>query len=111
MTRVARLFLVEEEYRLALLDAERLLASATVGAAMSTEALLGTDVAFAAAYHDARPHPGQTEVARQLRALLADSALQHSHHGLPHKVQDPYSIRCVPQVHGAVADALAGPQR
>jgi histidine ammonia-lyase len=91
---------------LVLLDAERLLASATVAAAMATEALLGTEIAFAEAYQQARPHPGQAQVAAQLRALLAGSDLQHSHHGLPHKVQDPYSIRCVPQVHGAVADAL-----
>ena len=92
---------------LALLDAERLLATASVAAAMSTEALLGTDVAFAADYHAARPHPGQARVARDLRHLLRDSQLMRSHHAQPHKVQDPYSIRCVPQVHGAVADALA----
>ena len=73
---------------------------------MSTEALLGTDVAFSDAYQQARPHPGQARVAAQLRGLLRDSALMRSHHGQPHKVQDPYSIRCVPQVHGAVADAL-----
>jgi histidine ammonia-lyase len=91
---------------LLLRDAERLLATASVAAAMSTEALLGTDVAFAAAYHGARPHPGQGRVAAQLRHLLRDSELQRSHHHLPHKVQDPYSIRCVPQVHGATADAL-----
>ncbi|HLB43846.1 MAG TPA: histidine ammonia-lyase, partial [Candidatus Limnocylindrales bacterium] len=92
---------------LALLEAESLLATATVAAAMSTEALLGTDVAFSAAYQECRPHPGQAGVAAQLRELLRDSALIRSHHGQPHKVQDPYSIRCVPQVHGAVADALA----
>jgi histidine ammonia-lyase len=91
---------------LALLDAERALAAATVAAAMSNEALLGTDVAYAEAYQRARPHPGQTRVAAQLRHLLRDSALQGSHHALAHKVQDPYSIRCVPQVHGTVADAL-----
>ena len=91
---------------LVLLHAERLLATATVAAAMSTEALLGTDVAFADAYQQARPHPGQVGVAAQLRALLADLELIRSHHAQPHKVQDPYSIRCVPQVHGTVADAL-----
>ena len=73
---------------------------------MSVEALLGTDVAFAAAYQLARPHPGQIAVAAELRHLLRDSALQASHKGLDHKVQDPYSLRCVPQVHGAVRDAL-----
>ena len=70
------------------------------------EALLGTDVAFAAAYQLARPHPGQVAVAAELRHLLRDSGLQRAHHGSAHKVQDPYSLRCVPQVHGAVRDAL-----
>ncbi|HEY6025150.1 MAG TPA: aromatic amino acid lyase, partial [Pseudolabrys sp.] len=65
-----------------------------------------TDVAFAAAYQLARPHPGQIAVAAELRHLLRDSGLQRRHHGLAHKVQDPYSLRCVPQVHGAVRDAL-----
>ena len=91
---------------LLLLDAQRLAATASVIAAMSVEALLGTDVAFAAAYHAARPHPGQTRVATELRYLLRDSALQHAHHGEAHKVQDPYSLRCVPQVHGASRDAF-----
>jgi len=66
---------------LLVLDAQRLAATASVIAAMSVEALLGTDVAFAAAYHAARPHPGQTRVAAELRHLLRDSALQHAHHG------------------------------
>jgi histidine ammonia-lyase len=92
---------------LALLDAERMLAAATVAAAMTNEALQGTDVAFAAAYHAARPHPGQVEVAAQLRHLLRDSGIQNSHHALAHRVQDPYSLRCVPQVHGTTTDALA----
>jgi histidine ammonia-lyase len=91
---------------LVVVDAERLLATASVVAAMSTEALLGTDVAFAEAYQAARPHPGQVRVAAELRSLLRGSELQRAHHGQPHKVQDPYSIRCVPQVHGASADAL-----
>src|SRR3990172_3590092 len=96
---------------LAVLDAERLARTASVVAAMSTEALLGTDVAFSAAYHATRPHPGQARVAAELRHLLRDSELQRSHHGVEHKVQDPYSIRCVPQVHGATADALAHARR
>jgi histidine ammonia-lyase len=89
-----------------LADADRLARTASVAAAMSVEALLGTDVAFAAAYQLARPHPGQVAVAAELRHLLRGSALQESHHGSAHKVQDPYSLRCVPQVHGAVRDAL-----
>ncbi len=91
---------------LALADADRLTRTASVAAAMSVEALLGTEVAFAAAYQLARPHPGQIAVAAELRHLLRDSTLQLSHHGHAHKVQDPYSLRCVPQVHGAVRDAL-----
>ena len=91
---------------LLLADADRLVRTASVAAAMSVEALLGTDVAFAAAYQQARPHPGQIAVAGELRHLLRDSGFQRSHHGSSHKVQDPYSLRCVPQVHGAVRDAL-----
>ncbi len=91
---------------LLLADADRLVRTASVAAAMSVEALLGTDVAFAAAYQLARPHPGQVAVAGELRHLLRDSTLQQSHHGHAHKVQDPYSLRCVPQVHGAVRDTL-----
>jgi histidine ammonia-lyase len=87
-------------------DAARLTATASVAAAMSVEALLGTDVAFSAALQAARPHPGQVAVAGELRWLLRDSTLQGSHHASAHKVQDPYSLRCVPQVHGAVRDAL-----
>jgi histidine ammonia-lyase len=87
-------------------DADRLARTASVAAAMSVEALLGTDVAFAAAYQLARPHPGQVAVAAEMRWLLRDSGLQQRHHGVAHKVQDPYSLRCVPQVHGAVRDAL-----
>ncbi len=91
---------------LLLADADRLARTASVAAAMSVEALLGTDVAFAAAYQLARPHPGQIAVAAELRHLLRNSGLQQRHHGHSHKVQDPYSLRCVPQVHGAVRDAL-----
>jgi histidine ammonia-lyase len=89
-----------------LADADRLVRTASVAAAISVEALLGTDVAFAAAYQEARPHPGQIAVAAELRHLLRESGFQRSHHGTAHKVQDPYSLRCVPQVHGAVRDAL-----
>ena len=91
---------------LLLVDGERLLRTASVAGAMSVEALLGTDVAFAAAYQLARPHPGQVAVAAELRHLLRDSALQRGHHGSSHKIQDPYSLRCMPQVHGAIRDAL-----
>ncbi|MGZ6328996.1 MAG: histidine ammonia-lyase [Candidatus Limnocylindrales bacterium] len=96
---------------LTVLDAERVARTASVVAAMSIEALLGTDVAFAAAYHAARPHEGQRQVAAELRHLLRGSQLQRSHHRQTHKVQDPYSLRCVPQVHGASRDALAYARR
>ncbi len=91
---------------LLLADADRLARTASVAAAQSVEALLGTDVAYAAAYQLARPHPGQVTVAAEMRHLLRDSGLMTHHHASTHKVQDPYSIRCVPQVHGAVRDAL-----
>ena len=97
MSALAALFLA---------DADRLARTASVAAAMSVEALLGTDVAFSDAYQRARPHPGQIAVAAELRHLLRDSGFQRVHHGSAHKVQDPYSLRCVPQVHGAVRDAL-----
>ncbi len=91
---------------LLLADADRLSRTASVAAAQSVEALLGTDVPFAAAYQLARPHQGQVAVAAELRHLLRGSGLMASHHGSGHKVQDPYSLRCVPQVHGAIRDAL-----
>jgi histidine ammonia-lyase len=91
---------------LLLADADRLARTASVASAQSVEALLATDVPFAAAYQLARPHPGQVAVAAELRHLLRDSGLMASHHGSGHKVQDPYSLRCVPQVHGAIRDAL-----
>ena len=91
---------------LLLADADRLARTASVAAAQSVEALLGTDVAYAAPYQLARPHPGQVAVAAEMRHLLRDSGLMAAHHGSAHKVQDPYSLRCVPQVHGAIRDAL-----
>jgi histidine ammonia-lyase len=87
-------------------DARRLIRTASVAAAMSVEALEGTAVAYAAPYQLARPHAGQVEVAAQMRWLLRDSGFGEAHRHSAHKVQDPYSIRCVPQVHGAVADAI-----
>ncbi len=91
---------------LALARARRLLDLADVLAAMTLDALQGTDVAFDARIHEARPHEGQKLVAARLRALLAGSPLRESHRGCG-QVQDAYSLRCVPQVHGAVRDAVA----
>lgn len=91
---------------LLLADADRLTRTASVAAAMTLEAMLGTEVAFSAPYQLARPHPGQVAVAAEVRHLLRGSGFQAVHHASTHKVQDPYSLRCVPQVHGAVRDAL-----
>lgn len=88
---------------LALNRAQRLLKSADIVAGMSIEALMGTDAVFYDAIHRARPHPGQLAVADNLRQCLGGSALVESHRDCP-KVQDPYSLRCVPQVHGAARE-------
>ncbi len=92
---------------LALADAADLLRVADVTAAMSVEALLGTDRAFAAELIALRPHPGQADSATNLRALLADSPIVASHRAdATHIVQDAYSLRCAPQVAGAARDLL-----
>jgi histidine ammonia-lyase len=89
-------------------DLRLLLRTADVTAAMSVEAQLGTDAVFAADLQALRPHPGQADSAANLRALLADSPLMASHRGPDcTKVQDAYSLRCSPQVHGAVRDTLS----
>jgi histidine ammonia-lyase len=90
---------------LAVLRGERLCTNADVTGAMSLEALKGSARPFDQRIHDIRPHPGQTSTASNLRALLADSAIAESHRDCK-KVQDPYSLRCMPQVHGATRDAL-----
>ncbi|GAB3673064.1 histidine ammonia-lyase [Angustibacter aerolatus] len=93
---------------LALHDLRQLLTTADVAAAMSVEALLGTDAVFAADLQALRPHPGQAASAANLRALLAGSPIMASHRG-PEctRVQDAYSLRCAPQVHGAARDTVA----
>ncbi|MGZ4965999.1 MAG: histidine ammonia-lyase [Chthoniobacterales bacterium] len=92
---------------LALLRAKRLSRVADVVGAMSLEALKGTPAAFDSRVHDARPHAGQRAVAQHLRALLAESEIRESHRLGDPRVQDAYSLRCMPQVHGAVRDAFA----
>jgi histidine ammonia-lyase len=89
---------------LALHDLERLLKVADVTAAMSTEALLGTDRAFAADLVAMRPLPGQARSAANLARLLAGSAIVASHRYDDPRVQDAYSVRCAPQVNGAARD-------
>jgi histidine ammonia-lyase len=91
---------------LVLLDAATLAASADVAAAMTVEALKGSHQPFDEAVTRLRPHPGAILVAANLRALLRDSAIAASHAHCD-RVQDAYSLRAVPQVHGAARDALA----
>jgi histidine ammonia-lyase len=92
---------------LALYRAERVARLADAAGAMALEALRGTPVAFDERIHAARPHPGQMEVAAHLRELLRDSQIRDSHLENDPRVQDAYSLRCIPQVHGAVRGALS----
>ncbi len=91
---------------LALLAAETLVDSADVIGAMTLDALRGTDVAFDKRIHQARPHAGQITSAANLRKMLEGSQIRESHRECG-RVQDAYSLRCIPQVHGAVRDTLA----
>ncbi|MBX3251690.1 MAG: histidine ammonia-lyase [Myxococcales bacterium] len=91
---------------LALLEAERLCTLADITGAMSLEALQGSGRPFDPRIEAARPHPGQAATAANLRALLTESEIMASHRDCK-KVQDPYSLRCMPQVHGASRDVLA----
>lgn len=91
---------------LAVHDAELLARTADVAGAMSLEALKGTAAAFDERICSARPHRGQAACASNLRKLLAGSAILESHRNCP-KVQDAYSLRCMPQVHGASRDGIA----
>ena len=93
---------------LACADLASLLAHLDVAAAMSVEALLGTDRVFAADLQALRPHPGQAVSAANVRAVLDGSAIVASHRGPDcTRVQDAYSLRCAPQVHGAARDTVA----
>ncbi len=91
---------------LALLDAEALTAAADTVAALSIDVMEGTDTAFLAEIHDARPHQGQIASAGNLWRLLQGSQIRDEHRACS-RVQDAYSLRCTPQVHGAARDALA----
>ncbi len=88
-------------------DAELLTRVADVACAMSVEGLLGTDRPYDERVQALRPHPGQLASAANLRRLLAGSPLLLSHRESRHAVQDSYSLRCAPQVHGAARDVLA----
>jgi len=87
-------------------EATLLVQAADVACALSVEALLGHARPYDERVQALRPHPGQLVSAANLRALLADSALMASHRESRHAVQDAYSLRCAPQVHGAVRDVL-----
>jgi len=91
---------------LAILDAGRLARLADVTGAMSLEALMGSNAAFDARIHALRPHPGQLVTAANLRKLTAESAIIASHRDCT-RVQDAYSLRCMPQVHGSAREAVA----
>jgi len=91
---------------LALADLAILAPTADVAAALSIEGLLGTDRPFAPELHAIRPHPGQAKSAANLKLLLTGSGILASHRASPHAVQDPYSIRCAPQVTGAARDTI-----
>jgi histidine ammonia-lyase len=92
---------------LALLRAKRLIRVADVAGATSLEALKGTPAAFDPRLQDARPHPGQREVAKHLMSILEGSDIRRSHLKDDPRIQDAYSLRCMPQVHGAIRDALS----
>jgi histidine ammonia-lyase len=96
---------------LAVHDLRGLLRVADVAAAMSVEALMGTDRAFAEDLVALRPQPGQAASAANLRALLAGSPIVASHRHGDDRVQDAYSLRCAPQVTGAARDTLAHAER
>src|SRR5213593_1824636 len=91
---------------LAILDAGRLTRLADVTGAMSLEALMGSNAAFDPRIHALRPHPGQLAAAANLRRLTAESAIIASHRDCT-RVQDAYSLRCMPQVHGSAREAVA----
>jgi histidine ammonia-lyase len=92
---------------LALMRLGRLVKIADVVAAMAIEGLLGTDASFDERLQRLRPHAGQSASAANLRRLLEGSPVLASHRDSPHLVQDAYSLRCAPQVHGATRDVLA----
>ena len=96
---------------LAVLEVRRQVKVADLVGALSAEALLGTDTPFQARIHELRPHPGQRASAANLWNLMQGSELRESHRNDDPRVQDPYSVRCMPQVHGAIRDVLADAER
>jgi histidine ammonia-lyase len=92
---------------LSMLQCRRLVRIADLIAAIATDALRGTDAAFDARLHALRPHPGQRASAANIWKLMQGSGIRESHRQGDVRIQDPYSVRCAPQVHGAVRDLLA----
>jgi histidine ammonia-lyase len=91
---------------LAVVDAERVVRAADVAGALTTEVTMGTTASSAPVIHEVRPHEGQAASARNVRRCCDDSEIVESHRNCD-RVQDAYSIRCLPQVHGAVRDAVS----
>jgi histidine ammonia-lyase len=91
---------------LAVRQATKLARLADISATMSLEALRGSDTAFNERIHQLRPHKGQIECAANLRKLMKGSVIRESHRYEDRRVQDAYSLRCIPQVHGASRDAI-----
>ncbi len=91
---------------IAAVEVRRLILAADLIGALTTDALLGTDCPFDHRLHELRPHPGQVASARNLWTLMQGSEMRESHRQDDSRVQDPYSIRCMPQVHGASRDVL-----
>ena len=96
---------------LAVLAARRLVRVADLVTALSVEALRGTDAAFDRRLHELRPHPGQLASAANLWSLMQGSEIRESHRHNDVRIQDPYSLRCAPQVHGAIRDVIADIER
>ncbi|MBW3606242.1 MAG: histidine ammonia-lyase [Actinobacteria bacterium] len=92
---------------LGITDLQRLADTADLACALSVEALLATDRPYAEQLQELRPHPGQRTSAENLRRWLQDSPILASHRESRHAVQDAYSLRCAPQVHGAARDLVA----
>ncbi len=96
---------------LAVGEASRLARTADLVGALSTDALCGADTAFDHRIHALRPHPGQRASAANIWSLLQDSGIRDSHRQNDIRVQDPYCLRCMPQVHGAARDVIADVER
>jgi len=95
---------------LAVFDAERLVKTADIACSISLEVLLGTNTEFDPRIHRARPHPGQAAAADNMFRITQDSAIMSSHKDC-HRIQDAYTLRCSPQVHGASRDAASHVRR